>query len=217
MWAMGDRLEVLVADVSYDDQFVSNRPTVPDVADAPTRVLGHGLESAVFRYRKFNGSTAAIVTDTQNLAAVEITLTHRDVSLRPNADLRTMSATLAVRANRFSPFQTPLFTKPGQITALRFTATETTITVTWIVPNTGGPPSRYLVQWKVSTEAEFTDEREVTATMATIIGLTTDETYTVQVTAVNAVGEGDPSSVDATPTTTTTTTTSTMPVTPTTL
>ena len=85
------------------------------------------------------------------------------------------------------------------------TVTADSITVSWTEPSTGGNPSGYLVQWKVSTEANFTDERELgpDATMLTIQSLTTDTQYTVQVTAVNAVGSGSSSEIEATPTTTT--------------
>ena len=215
--AKDDRLEIVIADVDYDDQFVSTRPTPAADTDDPTRVLGYGLDgSGVFRYRDFDGGSRTLVTSAiEDVAAIEISLTHAGVALRPNADAREMSATLAVRANRFSPFQTPLYTRPGQVALGSTTVTADSITVSWTEPSTGGKPSGYLVQWKVSTEANFTDERELgpDATMLTIQSLTTDTQYTVQVTAVNAVGSGSSSEIEATPTTTTMPPTST-PTTP---
>ena len=203
--AKDDRLEIVIADVDYDDQFVSTRPTPAADSDAPTRVLGYGLDgSGVFRYSDFDGATRTVTSDVEDISAVEITLRTDDVTLRAGDSGREMSATLAVRANRFSPFQTPLYTRPGQVTLGSATVTDDSITVSWTAPSTGGEPTGYLVQWKLSTAADFTDEREVPSdeTMLTITGLTTDATYNVRVTAVNAVGSSSPSEVDATPVTT---------------
>ena len=203
--AKDDRLEVVIADVVYDSRLISTRPRPAARTDDPTRVLGYGLDgSGVFRYRDFGGATRTVTSDVEDISAVQITLRTDDVTLRAGDSGREMSATLAVRANRFSPFQTPLYTRPGQVALGSATVTDDSITVSWAAPSTGGEPTGYLVQWKLSTAADFTGEREVPSdeTMLTITGLTTDATYNVRVTAVNAVGSSTPSEVDATPVTT---------------
>ena len=206
----GGELVVKTADVSYTPQLVATLPQSPTLA----RVIGSGLDGArIFSYRKFDGNSLSSGDSLHDLAAIEITLTHSDVAIRPKAVAREMSATLAARANRYSPFQTPLYPRPGQVNSLRFTATHDTVTVMWTAPTSGGEPSKYLVRWKVSTEANFTNQREVDDPMLAITGLTTGTTYTVEVTAINAVGSGTASEIEATPTTTTTTTTTVAPTT----
>ena len=220
-----DRLEIVIADVDYDDQFVSTRPTPAADSDAPTRVLGYGLDgSGVFRYSDFDGGSRTLVTSAiEDVAAIEISLTHAGVALRPNADAREMGVTLAVRANRFSPFQTPLILRPGQMATPTFTVTENSITVSWSAP-TGGEPSEYHVRWKSGTQ-DYQDDAAgdryavVSGDLSyDITGLTADTPYDVQVRAKNAAGFGEWSTAaTATPVTTTTTTMppTTMPPPPT--
>lgn len=191
--AKEERLEVVVADVSYDAQLVSSRPTSAVDSDAPARVLGFGLEPGqdVFSYGRFDGSTVGLATDTHNIAAVEMTLTHGDVSLRSNADDRQMSATLAVRANRYSPFQTPTYGVPGPVTMLAYIATDMTFTVTWSAPGSGGAPTGYEVQ-QTSNAPQSDSACSVDTTAMTIdfVGRMSNTAYTVWVRACNAVGAG---------------------------
>ena len=70
-----------------------------------------------------------MTSDVEDISAVEITLRTDDVTLRASDSGREMSATIAVRANRFSPFQTPLFLRPGQVTLGSTTVTDDSITV----------------------------------------------------------------------------------------
>ena len=213
-----DRLEVVIADVGYDDKFVSTRPTPAADSDAPTRVLGYGLDgSGVFRYHDFDGSTRTVTSDVDDVSAVEITLRTDDVTLRAGDSGREMSATLAVRANRFSPLQTPLILRPGEMATPTFTVTENSITVSWSAP-TGGEPSEYHVRWKSGTQ-DYQDDAAgdryavVSGDLSyDITGLTTDTPYDVQVRAKNAAGFGDWSTgAMATPVTPTTMPPTTMP------
>ena len=216
----GDRLEVETAPVTYSTEFAQDPPMAGSLT--LERVLGYGLDgTGVFSYREFDGDAFTQPPKLQDVASIEITLTHRDVTVRPNAEARHMSATLAVRANRFSPFQTPLYPRPDQVLGLTLTVAddEMEITVDWVAPGTGGPPAEYHIRWKSGTEAytdDPSDERyEVVdnATTYTITGLTNGTTYTVEVRAKNPVGFGAVSEQTVTATTTTTTT---MPVTSTT-
>ena len=206
------RLEVETAELTYDAQVTRmlGRSSLK-------RVLGRNLDSIGFSYDYFPG----VRRDLRDVSLIKLTLMHSGVALRPNAAARGMSATVAVRANRFSPLQTPLFTKPGQVTSLVLTATEQTITLTWNAPSpdAGGAPTEYHVRWKSGDQSypsgPSSDRYEVVtgATTLEITGLTTGTSYDVQVLASNVVGDGDwfERTIIVTTTTTTTTTTGASP------
>ena len=166
------RLEVETAELTYDAQVTRmlGRSSLK-------RVLGRNLDSIGFSYDYFPG----VRRDLRDVSLIKLTLMHSGVVLRPNAATRGMSATVAVRANRFSPLQTPLFTKPGQVTSLVLTATEQTITLTWNAPSpdAGGAPTEYHVRWKSGDQSypsgPSSDRYEVVtgATTLEITGLTT--------------------------------------------
>ena len=216
------RLEVETAELTYDAQVT--RTLLAEAGAGPQPRFHRFLLRLLPRRAP---GLAGRVADKAHLDAqrrgpslIKLTLMHSGVALRPNAAARGMSATVAVRANRFSPLQTPLFTKPGQVTSLVLTATEQTITLTWNAPSpgAGGAPTEYHVRWKSGDQSypsgPSSDRYEVVtgATTLEITGLTTGTSYDVQVLASNVVGDGDwfERTIIAT-TTTTTTTTSTLP------
>ena len=95
---------------------------------------------------------------------------------------------------------------PAAPTDVILTPGDAEISVSWSPPadDGGSPITENIVQWK-SGDEEFDSTRQaqvdVEDLMYTIEGLTNGVEYDVQVTAVNVVGEGEPSAVEsATPT-----------------
>ena len=95
---------------------------------------------------------------------------------------------------------------PDAPTGVALTPGDAEISVSWSPPadDGGSPITENIVQWK-SGDEEFDSTRQaqvdVEDLMYTIEGLTNGVEYDVQVTAVNVVGEGQPSAVEsATPT-----------------
>jgi hypothetical protein len=85
-------------------------------------------------------------------------------------------------------------TIPGAPTSLSASMSETTLSVSWTAPvSTGGSAiSDYRVQYKLSTDGDWTtfDDGTSTSTSASITGLAAAADYDVQVTTINAVGAG---------------------------
>jgi hypothetical protein len=89
-------------------------------------------------------------------------------------------------------------TVPGAPASVTVTPGDTTLTLTWSAPATGGSPLRdYRVEHRASTGGDWTllADGTSTATTATINGLTNGAAYDVRVSAVNAVGTGPASLV----------------------
>ncbi len=106
------------------------------------------------------------------------------------------------------------FTEPAAPTGVMTTVETSGVTVTWTAPtDTGGLPiTGYSVQYRQGTSGGWTDlsvddgsggtTTNIVGTTATISGLTSPATYSVQVAAINAVGTGDyasPSTMADTP------------------
>ena len=73
------------------------------------------------------------------------------------------------------------------------TPTTTSLSVMWTAPTTGGSPiTGYDLQYRQAEATDWTaGPQDVTETSATIIGLTADTAYHVQVRATNATGDSD--------------------------
>lgn len=80
-------------------------------------------------------------------------------------------------------------------------ATSSSLGVSWQAPTTGGTPTSYTVQYKLTTVSTYTNLASVTGTTATITGLVAATSYNVQVLATNSTGTGAVSSPAATGTT----------------
>ena len=74
---------------------------------------------------------------------------------------------------------------------MKVNATCNSINVTWSAPNyTGGVPlERYTVRWNGRGSPLMTNVTDMTA--GTVEPLTPNTSYTINVTAVNAIGEGE--------------------------
>lgn len=103
---------------------------------------------------------------------------------------------------------------PGQVTGLAHgTMTSTTAPLSWSAPSTGGAPTAYTAEYRVtSMGGSWTvASSAVTGTSYTVTGLTASTGYDFRVTATNAGGSGTPSAV----VTGTTTAAATSTITPT--
>lgn len=82
---------------------------------------------------------------------------------------------------------------PGQVTGLAAgTPTSSTVPLTWNAPASGGAPTDYVVEYKLSaspTWLVFSDGTS-TATSTTVTGLSADSSYDFRVKATNALGDG---------------------------
>jgi hypothetical protein len=88
-------------------------------------------------------------------------------------------------------------TAPGQVTGLTAgTATSSAQPLSWTAPASGGAPSAYTVEYRLTGGSTFTTfANNITGTSTTVTGLTAATGYDYRVTATNAAGSGTPSSV----------------------
>lgn len=91
---------------------------------------------------------------------------------------------------------------PGQATGLAGTnATSSSISLTWSAPSSGGSPSGYTVQYRVTGAQNWnTATSGLNTTSYAVTSLSAATSYDFQVFATNAAGAGSPSAVFATST-----------------
>ncbi len=103
-------------------------------------------------------------------------------------------------------------TVPGAVSNLKVTAGNKTLSVTWDAPDDGGSTvTGYTVEWRSGREGGEMAEAEGDALGYTITLKKNEGQYLVTVTPMNAVGAGDPASVNPGANTTPTTGKSTAP------
>ena len=176
------------------------------------RVLGR-IDTIEFEYRDFDGeditptgSNELAKGSLDDIAMVTITLTQ---GVAPDAT--QVSGALAIRANAFSPCRQEATTAPTcprlQTTAApTLTPGSAQIAAAWTMPSGNVPATAYDVQYKKSSDTDWTDfTGTVTVTntggSATIPSLTASTAYDVRVRATNTADESDWSaSASATPT-----------------
>ena len=95
---------------------------------------------------------------------------------------------------------------PGQVSGLTTSSpTSSSVSLNWSSPSSGGTPSSYTVQYRVSgTTTWSTSASGVTSAALVVIGLSASTSYDFQVVAVNATGSGSPSVAATTSTVTAT-------------
>ncbi|HVW48624.1 MAG TPA: N,N-dimethylformamidase beta subunit family domain-containing protein, partial [Solirubrobacterales bacterium] len=84
--------------------------------------------------------------------------------------------------------------RPGQVGGVSATAGNSSATVTWKAPTTGGAPTSYKVTPYVGATAQTSVTAGGSETSKTVTGLTAGTTYTFVVTALNEGGSGPDSS-----------------------
>ena len=91
---------------------------------------------------------------------------------------------------------------PGQVTGLSASGpTASTMTLTWSMPATGGAPTSYTLQFRISGSSGWsTASNAVSGLSFTVTGLTASNSYDFQVFGVNSAGPG-PASATITATT----------------
>lgn len=84
---------------------------------------------------------------------------------------------------------------PGQVSNVASsTTTSNSVALTWSPPSTGGTPSGYIVQFRVTGSTSWLTAAAMnTTTSLTITGLASSTEYDVIVTAANSAGSGTPS------------------------
>lgn len=91
---------------------------------------------------------------------------------------------------------------PGQVVGVSVgSPTTTSLVATWQPPVSGGTPTSYTVQYKLSTVSTYTSATATTGTSLILSGLVSASTYNVHVFATNNTGSGPVSSPDASGTT----------------
>lgn len=98
---------------------------------------------------------------------------------------------------------------PGQVTGLASSSLgQTSVTLSWLAPTTGGAVASYVVQYQVSGATSWTTCSPVAGTLSyQLTGLQAGTSYNLTVQATNASGNGPVSSILAVTTTSATTTT----------
>ena len=90
--------------------------------------------------------------------------------------------------------------KPGPVTGLSAVAGDTSVTLNWSAPTSGGPVSAYEVRHKIKSGGSFTNWLDVGLTYShPVTGLTNGTVYTFEVRATNSAGAGPAELVDVTP------------------
>ena len=86
---------------------------------------------------------------------------------------------------------------PGQVTGVSVSSiTASSITVSWPIPTTGGAPTSYTVQYRVSgTTTWLPSSSPPVGTSVVLSALTPSTAYNIQVVAINAAGSGATSSI----------------------
>ena len=176
------------------------------------RSLGR-IETIKFQYHDFNGTDITPTGGTtlnrgrlDDIAMVTITLTD---GVTP--DLSKVSGSLAIRANAFSPCRQAAPTAPtcprlDTPAAPTLTAGSAQIDAAWTSSSGNVPATDYDVQYKQSSDTDWTDFTGTVAVTgtdwsATISSLTAGTAYDVRVRATNTADESDWSaSASATPT-----------------
>lgn len=90
---------------------------------------------------------------------------------------------------------------PGQVTNLASTSvTTSSVTLGWSAPTSGGAPTSYAVQYRLSGNATWTAAPLTSGSTAMVGGLSPATSYDFAVTASNAVGSGPVSNIVTTST-----------------
>ena len=166
------------------------------------RSLGR-IETIEFQYHDFDGTD---ITPTgggtlpagklDDIAMVTITLTE---GVAP--EVSKVSGSLAIRANSFSPCRQKATTAPDcprldTPAAPTLTPGSAQIVAAWSIPSGNVPATGYDVQYKKSSDTDWTDFTGIVTVTnsggsATISSLTASTSYDVRVRATNAADESD--------------------------
>lgn len=173
--------------------------TMPLSWVAPT--TGTGPFSYHMQYTLHGGSTW---TDFGTTSALNGTITGLVAST--SYDFRVFATNAAGQggnSNVVTASTIALPSVPGQVQGVAAgSPTGSSILVSWQAPATGGAPTGYQVQFKLSGASTFTNAPSTTAGLnQTITGLSAASTYNFQVFAFNAAGNGVVSSPAVTATT----------------
>ncbi|WP_326556718.1 DUF7927 domain-containing protein [Micromonospora sp. NBC_01796] len=184
----------------------TDRPGTPA---APTATAGLGSATVNWVAPASNGSpiTSYIVTPIRNgVAQTPITYDASTTSrvltgLTVGATYTfTVTAVNAIGTGLPSPASVGVvpFSLPGAPTITAASAGDSSATLTWTAPGTGGSPiTSYVVTPYIGNVAQTTQTFAGAATTQTVTGLTPGTAYTFTVTATNAGGAGPPSARSA--------------------
>jgi alpha-tubulin suppressor-like RCC1 family protein len=162
---------------------------------APVDAGGAPITKYVLQ-RRVTGTTAWAVVPKEPTTT---TVTLLGLALGTSYDVQVQAVNI-VSGGPFSQVLTvSTLDVPGTPTALQVTGrTGTSVSLAWTVPTTDGGAaiSDYTVEYSSTGGAPFTawSHTASPATSATVTGLVQGATYTFQVSAVNSVGTGSPSS-----------------------
>jgi hypothetical protein len=84
---------------------------------------------------------------------------------------------------------------PGQVIGVTIgTVTYSAVTLSWSVPTSGGAPTGYVVQYRITGQSPWSTQ-STSVTSAQLAGLSADTQYDIEVLALNVTGFGTPSTV----------------------
>ncbi len=185
---------------------VSDMPlNVPSAPTAPTATSGIGQMiigwnppyneggSPVTNYRIYRGTSASLLLFLKDSA--QTTATDSGLSNGQTYFYQISAVNAVGEGTKCAVFQGTLASAPGPLLDLQAVASDSKVTLTWTAPsdNGGSPVTGYIVYRSVASGEENVLQ-PVTATTYLDLNLVNGVTYYYQVSAVNAVGEGQPSS-----------------------
>lgn len=203
-------LENSAAASTFDDVVVYGLAPVDTVPDAPTigtATAGNAAATVTFTPPNFNGGSA-ITSYTVTSSPGNITATGSSSPITVTGLTNDVAYTFTVKATNSqgdsvassaSNSVTPaLPAAPGQVTGLVATGFNQQVLLGWDAPSSGGTPTDYIVEYKLSSEpTTWTTFNDGTSTSlkAIVTGLTNAAAYDFRVKGSN---DGNPGTVSST-------------------
>ena len=185
-----------VASVTVDQASITQ--TLADVTVTVAN-LQNTSHTVYLRYRVEGGSWPAAANQSTPTSGTAVTFTLSGLTGNTDYEVEASLDSTFASGVKTATFTTSP-TKPGKTRSVSIAIGNGWFNISWVAPqNDGGSAiTAYKVQWKSGSQSFGDPSREHTAGASSrtkaITGLTNGTEYTVRVIAVNAVGDGPPSS-----------------------
>jgi hypothetical protein len=160
------------------------------VCSQPVTLTHSGTQGSGFSCLVINASSGNVTFD----STIATTSGVSTISAGQIADVYvvTYSAGTKFYAWVSGPVASPY---PGQVIGVSVgTVTYTSVAISWSAPVSGGTPTGYIVQYRITGQSTWT-ALAASVTNAVISGLAASTEYDIEVIAANAGGNGTPSSI----------------------